>query len=249
MTAAPDPRAPDAARGEVIAESGWWSDKSIAEIIHEYAVVRGDLVEQYARDQLEAIIVQRIARAATGGIMLGADHQPDAPTREGVSEKLDRRALLADRAAFAARLAEVEGEVERLRGEHLAFTRALGFGDGVTEPAATLAQMVDPIEQAFSEASEYLEGPRICEPCGEWLATQVCEHCHGSGCGPGTALGAYEECEWCAGVGKVHPGCVERSYADLVAERDDLDTAIGTLLGEVVEWRDMAKRLLAGGDA
>jgi hypothetical protein len=35
----------------------------------------------------------------------------------------------------------------------------------------------------------------------------------------------------------------------LAAERDDLDTAIGTLLGEVVEWRDMAKRLLAGGDA
>jgi hypothetical protein len=34
-----------------------------------------------------------------------------------------------------------------------------------------------------------------------------------------------------------------------VAERDDLDTAMGTLLGEVVEWRDMAKRLLAGGDA
>jgi hypothetical protein len=35
----------------------------------------------------------------------------------------------------------------------------------------------------------------------------------------------------------------------LAAERDDLDTAMGTLLGEVVEWRDMAKRLLAGGDA
>jgi hypothetical protein len=125
-----------------------------------------------------------------------------------------------------ARLAEVEGEVERLRGEHLAFTRALGFGDGVTEPAATLAQMVDPIEQAFSEASEYHEGPRICEPCGEWLATETCEHCHGSGCGPGTASGAYSECEWCAGVGKIHPGCVEQSYADLVAERDEARAAV-----------------------
>lgn len=35
----------------------------------------------------------------------------------------------------------------------------------------------------------------------------------------------------------------------LAAERDDLDTAMGTLLGEVVEWREMAKRLLAGGGA
>jgi hypothetical protein len=35
----------------------------------------------------------------------------------------------------------------------------------------------------------------------------------------------------------------------LAAERDDLDTAMGTLLGEVVEWRDTAKRLLSGGDA
>jgi hypothetical protein len=149
--------------------------------------------------------------------------------------RTDIAALLADRAALAARLAEVEGEVERLRGEHLAFTRALGFGDGVTEPAATLAQMVDPIEQAFSEASEYHEGPRICEPCGEWLATETCEHCHGSGCGPGTASGAYSECEWCAGVGKIHPGCVEQSYADLVAERDEARAAVGRVEAYIEE--------------
>lgn len=35
----------------------------------------------------------------------------------------------------------------------------------------------------------------------------------------------------------------------LAAERDDLDTAAGILTAEVVEWREMAKRLLAGGDA
>lgn len=51
-----------------------------------------------------------------------------------------------------------------------------------------------------------------------------CDHCHGSGCGPGTATGAYEECEWCAGAGKVHVGCAYRSYADLV---DDLDRLAG----------------------
>lgn len=35
----------------------------------------------------------------------------------------------------------------------------------------------------------------------------------------------------------------------LAAERDDLDDSVGTLLGEVAEWREMAKRLLAGGGA
>lgn len=108
-------------------------------------------------------------------------------------------------------------ERERAERERLEFTARLGFGDGRTEPAASLVDMVDPIEQAFSEAREYHEGPRICEPCGEWLATAICDHCHGSGYGPGTATGAYEECEGCAGVGKVHPGCVEKSYADLAA--------------------------------
>lgn len=127
-------------------------------------------------------------------------------------------------------------EVERLRAEHRAFTGRLGFGDGQTEPAATLEQMVESIEQAFSEASEYREGPRICEPCGEWLATQVCEHCYGSGCGPGTATGAYDECEWCAGVGKVHPGCVEVSYADLAAERDRLLAQVAAVAALAEEW-------------
>lgn len=38
-------------------------------------------------------------------------------------------------------------------------------------------------------------------------------------------------------------------HALLAAERDDLDTAVGALTAEVVEWREMAKRLLSGGDA
>lgn len=38
--------------------------KSIAEIVHDYAVVRGDLSEQYARDQLVRIIEGRIRAAS-----------------------------------------------------------------------------------------------------------------------------------------------------------------------------------------
>lgn len=40
-----------------------YAGKSIAEIVHDYAVVRGDLVEQYARDQLIGILEDRQGRA------------------------------------------------------------------------------------------------------------------------------------------------------------------------------------------
>lgn len=40
-----------------------YDDKTIAEIVHDYAVIRGDLSEQYARDQLVTIIERRIAAA------------------------------------------------------------------------------------------------------------------------------------------------------------------------------------------
>jgi len=41
----------------------WHDRRTIAEIIHEYGYVRGDLTEQYARDQLTAIIESRVAAA------------------------------------------------------------------------------------------------------------------------------------------------------------------------------------------
>lgn len=110
-------------------------------------------------------------------------------------------------------------EVERLRRERRDFTTRLGFGDGVTEPQATLAEMVDPIQAAFSDAGELFERPLLCELCGEWLASDECPQCRGSGCLPNPQL-AYLECDLCAGVGRLHTGCVERSYADLIAERD-----------------------------
>ena len=125
--------------------------------------------------------------------------------------------------------------VERILSDRLATARAdaeagwsrlatrIGFGDGVTEPQATPDEATDAIEQAFSDARDHAECPRLCERCGEWLADTVCTHCGGGGCGPGTASGAYDECEWCAGVGKVHPGCADLSYADLSTRRADAE--------------------------
>jgi hypothetical protein len=64
-------------------------------------------------------------------------------------------------------------------------------------------------------ADTHVECPIYCGDCGEPLADTPCDHCGGSGCGPGTGSGAYEECGWCAGAGKVHVGCAHLSYANL----------------------------------
>lgn len=120
-----------------------------------------------------------------------------------------------------AALETAEASRDLLRRKHLAFTGHLGYGDGVTEPAAELDELVDRIETAFATERDHTECPVICELCGETLAATMCTRCYGSGCGPGTASGAYEECQWCAGVGRIHEGCAERSYADLVAELDE----------------------------
>lgn len=102
---------------------------------------------------------------------------------------------------------------------HRDLTSRLGFGDGITDPMADNDTIVEFVDRVLMEASEHHECPVICEPCGEKLAATVCEHCHGSGGNNAliAATLAYSECEWCAGVGKVHVGCVERSYADLAA--------------------------------
>ena len=51
------------------------------------------------------------------------------------------------------------------------------------------------------------------------------EHCNGGGCLPNAEM-AYRECGWCAGVGRVHVGCTEESYADLVAAVRERDNTI-----------------------
>ena len=112
-------------------------------------------------------------------------------------------------------LAELLAENERLREDARSFAEALGFGDGRTEPAATLAEMLDPLNQAMADGRDHDECPTLCELCGEWLAATRCEACNGSGCLPNPQL-AYLECDTCAGAGRIHEGCAEKSYADLV---------------------------------
>ena len=128
------------------------------------------------------------------------------------ADESDRLRIWQERVALAAGIAdEVEG-----RGVH-----PEADPDAAAEHVAGLLSVVD----------THVDCPVYCGGCGESLADAWCDRCHGSGCGPGTATGAYEECEWCAGAGKVHVGCADRSYADLVDERDRLATeAIETAL-------------------
>ena len=67
-----------------------------------------------------------------------------------------------------------------------------------------LRGLADRLEAAEDEHDQC---PAQCPVCGDWATRTPCDHCKGSGCGPGTALGGYEECEWCAGMGWLHEGC------------------------------------------
>lgn len=182
------------------------------------AAVRALLTE---RDQLVSILAE-----------IGDDMSPTGERPEEALGTLaaDVRTVLAERAAARAELAEVTADRDQLREESRRFAAELEFGDGVNEPAASLADMLDPIKEAMSAAADHNECPVHCELCGETLAATVCQRCKGIGDIGG---GGYSECPECAGAGRIHEGCAEASYADLVAtadrlrgERDNLEVQV-----------------------
>lgn len=84
-------RARSAMRGAEGLREDWldrWSGRPVSEAIYEYACVRGDLTEQYARDQLaaifERILADRLRKARAEALREAADqlshiHQADSP--------------------------------------------------------------------------------------------------------------------------------------------------------------------------
>lgn len=98
------------------------------------------------------------------------------------------RRMRADWLREATSRDELLAEVEERREAERAFSAALGWGDGKTEPSATLSDLVDPLKAALSAASDHDECNVCCDLCGEMLAGTQCPTCYGSGCLPNDAL-------------------------------------------------------------
>lgn len=106
--------------------------------------------------------------------------------------------------SLAKRVAAV---IDAARDEWRApITDALEMAEHTTHGVmrARLDEVLDVITSYRDADHEHQECPVWCDDCERWERPRTCEHCNGSGCGPGTALGAYEECEWCAGDGREH---------------------------------------------
>ena len=149
----------------------------------------------------------------------------------------DARVLIAAVNALPALLdAAAERDALRTWQERVALAAGLadevaGYGVHLEADPDTAAEHVAGL---LDIADTHAECPIYCGDCGEPLADTPCDHCGGSGCGPGTGSWAYEECGWCAGAGKVHVGCAHLSYAELCAEQ----TALAAKLDTVREWID-----------
>ena len=100
-------------------------------------------------------------------------------------------------------------ELDYLRDWHRRVADALGVSE-VTEGHGW-GCTADP-EQAAEIARHYTETaltherdcPVYCYDCEQYEMPDSCPECGGSGCGPGTALGAYQPCSYCGGDGRDH---------------------------------------------
>ncbi|NKV08571.1 hypothetical protein GS892_25005 [Rhodococcus hoagii] len=146
--------------------------------------------------------------------------------RRGVSSGPDTHAEQAETALAAAvhENNELRAENTRMREWQRRVALALGMAEEVPGIGVHMAKLDDIVERAASLSSmelEHIECPRWCDECEGFEAWQSCTHCNGSGCGPGTASGAYEECEWCAGDGREHDRGRERTRGVLAEVADE----------------------------
>ena len=157
-----------------------------------------------------------------------------------VRESHGHERLLLNHEALRA-LLDAADERDRLRTWQERVALAAGIGDEVEGRGVHLEADPDVAAEVvagmLAVVDTHDECPIHCDRCGETLADVWCGRCHGSGCGPGTATGAYEECEWCAGAGKVHIGCADLCYAALVSERDRLAAAAERVRALAEDWR------------
>ncbi|MFF2026587.1 hypothetical protein [Rhodococcus koreensis] len=108
--------------------------------------------------------------------------------------------LRAENASLKAQAAEAEKH-------RIEIAAALGYAEIVEGHGWHTAPHADIVERASSLTSlelEHIECPVWCDECERMERWNSCPQCKGTGCGPGTASGAYAECELCAGDGREH---------------------------------------------
>lgn len=126
-------------------------------------------------------------------------------TEEGARFVVSEHDRLAAAVGEVSRLEAVNAELREFRAEYLRMTDALSYGDGVTEPAPSPTDLIDPLQAALSVARDHDDGcPEWCDDCEQWERPRSCEKCRGCGCDPATALGAYSPCKDCDGDGRSH---------------------------------------------
>lgn len=146
--------------------------------------------------------------------------------RRGVSNGPDTHLQQTETALAAAvhENNELRAEIARMGKWHERVAIALGMAEEVPGIGVHMASLDDIVARAESLSSvdlEHIECPQWCDECERFDAWQSCTHCNGSGCGPGTASGAYEECEWCAGEGREHDRGRERTRGVLAEVADE----------------------------
>lgn len=113
---------------------------------------------------------------------------------------------MSAREEYLQRLGDLlaNARAEGAQAERVRWSVMLGYGNDVTEPAVTVKDF-EPVWEDVKFAAEcHVDCPQWCDMCDQWEKPRSCGQCNGSGCGPGTALGAYDPCEYCAGDGRDH---------------------------------------------
>lgn len=133
------------------------------------------------------------------------------------------------------------GRIAELRGWQIKVATALGMCEEVMGIGYSIANAKDSSERAESLTTvelEHIECPVWCDECERMERWQSCTYCNGSGCGPGTASGAYEECEWCAGDSRDHePDLTDRAdKAEATIARVEAEAALLERMIRTAPW-------------
>lgn len=139
-------------------------------------------------------------------------------------------------------------ELDRLHDWQRRVAGALGLAE--TVEGIGYVVVVNNAEEAADYARHYTKTaltherdcPVFCDDCEHYELPFSCKRCSGSGCGPGTALGAYEPCGNCDGLGRDHSFAYVHvldagiELEALRAENAELDIRVRELKSECAQW-------------